>query len=127
MPFILFSGSHRTKNTVPFYEHHSVTVTFRLSVPKLPNFGNPRLCNQGTFERVALGFVAVMSGLRWFDCIARYFISLAVSCESLNHCSGQGDCVGSNVCTCHAGFKGLHCSEGISVNSFKMDFVGQKS
>ena len=38
---------------------------------------------------------------------------VAVSCESLNNCSYNGDCTGPNVCSCHSGFKGLNCSEGI--------------
>ena len=40
-------------------------------------------------------------------------VSFPVSCESLNNCSGHGNCSGPNVCTCHAGFKGIACSEGI--------------
>ena len=38
---------------------------------------------------------------------------LAVSCELVSYCSGHGACSGPNVCSCHSGFKGANCSEGM--------------
>ena len=45
----------------------------------------PRLCNTDTFERGALGFVAVMSGLRRFGFMALYLLLYILWLVHLNY------------------------------------------
>ena len=53
--------------------------------PRYQTSYNPRLCNMDTFEKRALGFVAVMSGLRRFDCVARYLLLYILWLVQLNY------------------------------------------
>ena len=70
-----FSGSHRTKKHVSILRApvcHGYFQTFSSQ-------------DTDTFERGALGFVAVMSGLRRFGCIARYLLLFVLWLMQLNY------------------------------------------